>query len=346
MLHFFPAWSKDAAGTPLGAELRRLAVPHKFFGDEINQRYTNALGLVFRVYPRVIGFAIKSAFRSLVCSSPTPTAVVIGTDVEALIFWAVRTIWRRHALIVYQSFILTPKASALKNRFHRLYFGLVVSAIDLAICHSNLEVERNARDFSQSRRKFIFVPFGTTVGDRHAIMAQQRGDRPYIVSAGRAGRDYHTLAAAIATLPCDLDILCDLDAPVTGIQSDRIRVIKDCFGRAYLEALANSLFVVVPISVAEISAGQMVLLAAAALGKAVIITRTATTCEYATDGEDAIFVDIGDVAQMRDAIQRLLNDTTLRKRIGDNAALRFERDHSTEAYVRKLVAAISAPTTR
>jgi glycosyltransferase involved in cell wall biosynthesis len=344
MIHFFPAWSKDAGNTPLGAELRRLEVPHRILADKINQRYRTPFGLVFRVYPRMIGFAIRSALRSLAFSRPPPSAVVIATDVETLIFWLVRAIARRRALIVYQSFIVTPKASALKNWLHLRYFGLVVAAIDVAICHSSLEVDRNRARFPRSRDKFVFVPFGISLTDREAILAGRDSAQrpPYVVSAGRACRDYQTLANAMTSLPYDLDILCDTEAPVAGLASERIRIRRDCFGRDYLDALANALFVVIPLSTEEISAGQMVLLAAAALGKAVIITRTGTTEEYATDGEDALFVSIRNVAEMRSAITTLWEDPALRLRIGQNAAARFDRDHSTERYVRALVSVINA----
>lgn len=194
----------------------------------------------------------------------------------------------------------------------------------------------------------MFVPFGTTVGARHELMAAAaqtftEPDRP-IVSAGRSGRDYATLAAAVQGLPCRLEILCDTLAPVAHITpSAQIRVIYDSFDRAYLEHLAAALFIVVPLSVDGISAGQMVLLQAAALGKAVIVTRTATTLDYATDDMDAVLVDMGDVAGMRAAILRLLNDPPARARLGANAARRFERDHSTEAFVRNLVKAVGWP---
>ena len=135
-----------------------------------------------------------------------------------------------------------------------------------------------------------------------------------------------------------------MPAPVALLEkTSQIDIITDCFEWDYIEAIANALFIVIPLAADEISAGQMVLLQSSALGKAVVITRTATTIDYATDGQDALFVDLGDVQQLRQAILRLLDDPNYRKNIGANAAARFERDHSTEAYVQKIVAALTIP---
>jgi len=347
MLHFFPRYDKDVSDQPFATELRRLGVPHRFFGASLNLRYATLPGLLLRVYPTLAWFALRSAVRSLLFSRPRPTAAVVGSDVEALVFGAIRLLFGLRTLIVFETLIITPRRSPRMDAIYRRYYALILSLIDLAICHSSGEVARYAREFPASRCRFAFVPYGTTVTGAAGLMAATAaggGMDGAIVAAGRSGRDYRTLAAAIAGLPCRLDIICDTAAAVAGIAaSPQLRVVTGCFDRDYIAAVARALLVVVPLSVDDVSAGQMVLLQAAALGKARVITRTATTLEYASDGEDALFVAMGDVAAMREAIERLIADPALRARLGANAAARFEREHSTEAYVRGLVAAIGAP---
>ncbi|MDE2576700.1 MAG: glycosyltransferase family 4 protein [Rhodospirillales bacterium] len=350
MLHFFPHYATDVEETPFAAELRRLGVPYRVFGAAISLRYRSAFERLFSVYPRLGWLALRSAARSLLLSRPRPTAAIVNTDLEALVFGIVRGIFRLPTLIVFETLIITPRRSSWVNALRRRYFALILSLVDVAICHSTVEVARCREAFAKTRCRFAFVPFGTTVTGREGLIAADAaaGDQDrVIVTAGRSGRDYRTLAEAIRGLPCQLQIICDLPGPVAGIEpSDQITIIRDCFHAAYIAKLASALFVVVPLSVDDISAGQMVLLQASALGRAVITTRTATTTDYVTDGADALLVDIGDVAQMRAAIIRLLEDRALRDRLGAGAAARFERDHSTEAYVRKLVAAIEAPDLR
>jgi glycosyltransferase involved in cell wall biosynthesis len=346
MLHFFPHYAKDVSDHPFAQELRRLKVPHLFFGGGVDRGYKTVFGLLFGVYRRLIGFALRSAVRSLLLSRPRPAAAVVGTDIEALIFGAVRWLFRLRTLIVLETLIVTPRRSGLANALHKRYFRLVLSLTDIGVCHSRIEMSRYAKAFPGVRCRYVFVPYGTTVTDRDKLIAAyaaKGGNTGEIVTAGRSSRDYPTLAAAIAGLPCRLRIICDMSGPVAGLEaSDQITIDRQCVGWDYIEAVANALFVVVPLSVDELSAGQMVLLQASAMRKAVIITRTSTTPDYAVDGEDALLVDRGDVGQMRDAVRRLLDDRDLRDRIASNASDRFLRDHSTEVYVRNLVAVIEA----
>ena len=346
MLHFFPRFASGFEDTPFAGELRALGVPHRFFGGHISFRYRSKFGLLFAVYPRLFWFALRAAVRSLLLARPAPAAAIIGTDVEALVFGFIRLICRRRTLIVFETLIITPRRSPLADAFYQRYFGLILSLIDVAICHSSAETARYAAAFPRARCRFVFVPFGTTVNGAAALReatASLPAARRRIVTAGRSGRDYATLAAAISGLPCRLTIICDLAAPVEQVaRTEAIEIVRNVFDQNYLKCLADALFVVVPLAVDDISAGQLVLLQASALGRAIIITRTATTPEYATDEEDALFVDLGDVGQMRAAIKRLLEDDGLRARLGAGALARFGREHSTAAYVRNLVQAIGS----
>ncbi len=358
MLHFFPRFAEHLTHTPFGRELTRLGVPHRFFGARLNLRYKTVFGLLLRVYPRLTWFALCGAVRSLLLSRPRPTAAVVSSDIEALVFGLLARVARTPTLIVFETLIVTPRGAPWLNAVYQRYFAFILSLVDIAVCHSSVEAARYQAAFPNARCRFVFVPYGTTVTDRVALMAAAEreaaereaaaaGEPAAIVAAGRSGRDYRTLTDAVRGLPCRLHIICDTAAPVAhlapaDLESGQITVVRDCFDRAYIEALARALFVVVPLAVDDISAGQMVLLQATALGRAVIITRTATTPEYATDGADALLVPMGDVAAMRAAIRSLLEDHALRARIGATAVERFERDHSTEAYVRHLVAVIAS----
>ena len=343
MLHLSHLHAWDIEGSPFGAELRRLGVAHRFLPTPVNMRYRSVAGLLLRVYPNLVRRTLATAIASLLRGRPAPDAMVVSSDIEALIYGTLRTVLRRRTLVVLPTLIVTPRRAPLLNAIYMAYWRLVMATIDLGICHARAELATYARLFPRHARKLAFVPFGTTVTDREELQrAPPLGDGvPVIVTAGRSGRDYPTLARAIEGLPCRLLILCDVGAALAGVPArEQIEVVRDRFGDAYLETLAASAFVVVPLAVDGVSAGQMVLLQAAALGRAVVITRTATTVDYATDGQDALLVGLGDTDGLRQAIVRLLDDADLRARLGRAAAARFDREHSTEAYVRGLVAAI------
>jgi glycosyltransferase involved in cell wall biosynthesis len=56
-----------------------------------------------------------------------------------------------------------------------------------------------------------------------------------------------------------------------------------------------------------------------AQGKAVIVTETDGIRDYVRDGETAVLVPPGDVAALRQAIDRLWSNPIERQRIGNNA---------------------------
>ena len=345
MLHFFPHYADDVSGTPFAAELRRCQIPHRFFATAVDRTYKTSAGRLFVVYPRMIWVAVCSAIRSLLLSRPRPVAAVVGSDIEALIFGSLRMLFRLRTIVVFETLIIAPRRSRATRVIAQSYFRFILSVIDVAICHSHPETVQYSSAFPRARCRFVCVPYGITVTNHRALIAKYRdkaevGD---IVAAGRSGRDYRTLARAIEGLQCRLRIICDLAGSVAEIgPSEQIVVIRDCFGADYIDALASASVVVVPLAQDDVSAGQMVLLQASALRRPVIITRTTTTLEYATEDEEVLFVDIGDVQRMRTAVRRLLDDASLRDRLAENALRRFERCYSTEHYVRGMVSAITA----
>jgi glycosyltransferase involved in cell wall biosynthesis len=343
MIHFFPRYTKDASDTPFGAELRRLGIPHRFFGAVLSHRYRSKLELIFVIHTRLLWFALRNAVRSLLLASPAPTVVVINSDIEALVFGLARWLFRRRVCIVFETLIFVHRPGWL-GRLHHRYFASALRFVDVAICHSNLEVENSRRRFPAVATRFVFVPFGTVLTNRLELIArfgQGAELNDVVVSAGKSGRDYETLVRAAAGLPCHVRIICDFATQTANIRgSDQVEILDACYGMDYLEAMAQAKVIVIPLAVGDVSAGQMVLLQAYALEKPVIITRTPTTEDYATDGVDVLMVPLGDANALHMALNRLLSDAELRQRLGQSGARRFAECNSTEAYVQQLMRTI------
>ena len=339
MFHFFPRFARDVTRSPFATELRRLNVPHRLFAEELNRQYTTRLGLLLRVYPLLFLCAARAALRSLVLSSPKPAAVVITSDIEAIVFGLFRALFSRSTRIVFETFIATERGTPLARRLHHMHYSLVVMFVDVAICHSDIEARLNTSKFPRCRTRFVALPYALSVDRRDALRAEYgpaAAASTLIVTAGRSGRDYATLAKAIEGLPCRLRIICDWERPTQGLASEQITIVRGCFRADYLVELAQARLVVIPLSQRNVSAGQMVLLQAFALGKPVIITDTPTTQEYVVDGTDAVFTDFGDVADLRQKIVRLLGDPVRCTALGARAATSYDERFSTEAYVRRL----------
>jgi glycosyltransferase involved in cell wall biosynthesis len=348
MIHFFPIFSKNAENTEFGHALKRIGINHKIFSGHIRFNYRSRLKLVFVCIPRLMLFAGRSAIASLVLSRPVPDAVVLGSDIEVLVFALVRALFRRKSIrLVLGSFIFTSRSSKWQNRLRKAYYQFVLSQVDVAIVHSRLEVDRYARLLAGGPTKFRFVPWGTSLDLRTKLLGNARfapGLGNQIVTAGKSGRDYVTLFQAMTGVPSELRVICDyLTVQPDRHSSARITHLSNCYGEDYLRELINASLVIVPLAVGDISAGQMVLIQAMGLGKAILVTDTPTIRDYVTDRQNAWVVPRSDVSAMHTAIVQLLEDATERERLGRNAMDTFDTKFSTEGHFRGLINAIQQP---
>lgn len=346
MIHFFPRFSKDAANTPFGDALRAIGVPHRIYGAAVRQDYRSRAALLLLGYPALAWAALASAWRSLRGDS-RPDAVVISSDVEALMFALVRALpGSAKPIVVLMPFIFTARESGAANKLRLAYYRMVMRRVQLAICHSVLEIGRYDRLFGGCGTAFVFVRWGTHVPDAAEIVEvagplPPPGGAPLVVSAGRSGRDYPGLVAATQGLACQVAIICNETAALQGVESGgNVEVLRDCFDRAYLRQLLMADVVAVPLRVADISAGQMVLIQAMALARPLVVTDTPTVGDYLVQGETALLVPRGDTAALRAAIVRLIEDRGLAERLGRAAQDAFRTRFSNEAHMRDVVAVV------
>lgn len=344
MIHFFPLFDRAAANTPYGDAIRATGVPHRIFATAISFAYRSRLQVLLISMPRLAAFALRAGFASLALSRPAPDAVVISSDIEALIFAALRFLTRRRTRIVLSPFIRTEKRSTLVDALHRAYYAFVLRAVDVAIVHSRLEVARYQALFPRAATRFAFVPYGMGVEDHAALLAAAApapAEASVLVAAGKSGRDYATLVRAVHGLAAETRIICNYAPSLPALPpGNAVRVLSDCHGVDYLREVANATIVIVPLAVADISAGQMAVIQAMALARPLIITDTPTVRDYATHEGNALLVPMGDAAALRAAIARLLADAPLRARLAAAAAETYARRHTTHRFAANLVAAI------
>jgi hypothetical protein len=211
VLHFFPNFAEDVSQHPFAIELRRLGVPHRLFPYVVNRRYKTAFGLLFSVYPRSIWSALRFGIVSMVLSRQRPDAVIVGTEVEAMVFGLLRFLFRLKTLVVFETLIVAKRNSPLARALVGACFGTIFLLSDHGICHSKADAAYFTKTYKRARRRLIVMPFGTTVFNREvALAACQSGDGGGdIVTAGRSQRGYRTLAEGVRTLSTRLRIICD-----------------------------------------------------------------------------------------------------------------------------------------
>lgn len=341
MIHFFVTFSGNVDESPLAAKMRDLKISHRLFPAKVTLRYKSRLWLVAIGWPSIFFHAIVSAVKSLFFSQPKPSTIVVGSHIEAYVFGLLRLFKRdrKNPKIVLLGFIFTSRKSPISKIARELYFKTLFSfAVDKAICHSRVEVERYTKIFPSSNCKFIYMPCGLFVPEALNAEKEPEQNKQYILSAGRSGRDYLSLCKAIEGLPIDLHIICDNEAALAGVsERENVKILRDCYDDNYFFELKNSYFVVVPLAVNDISAGQMVIIQAMAYGKATVVTSTPTIHEYVTNGEQSILVEQSSIEDIRVALQKLLVDESMITRLGANARETYKRKFSIEAYTENLI---------
>lgn len=341
MIHFFITWSSDPSNSPLAQALRELGVPHRFIAGEVLLRYRRRLWLLLIGLPRLMRFAIGSAWRSLAQERPHPDAVVVGSHLEALAVALVARLLRRPTRIYLLGFIFTRRTTAWLDRLRCAYFNALFARLDGVFCHSALEAARYDGLFPAAAGRFVFVPYGLHI-DGH-----ERNDTPVdtatgpALSAGRSGRDYALLTRAFAATGRPLRIVCDAERSLAGCATaPNITILRHCYDEDYVRELRQAAIVVVPLAVDDISAGQMVILQAMAFRKPIVATRTSTIADYLTDGVNALLVAPGDESALRAAVDRLAADPGLARRLAEQAYDTYLNRHSMRAFVHHIVQAL------
>ena len=195
---------------------------------------------------------------------------------------------------------------------------LSLSNIDRFIVHSHREIEIYSQWLNLPKDRFEFISFPCPEIE---ITFEEDTVNPFITSLGSAHRDFPTLFQAVEQL--DLrTVVATGPAALEGItvpeqvQTPFGIARADCF-RLAQQARIN----IVPLLPKDnvTSAGQVTMVEAMLMGRAIIATDCYGTADYIIHGETGWLVKPGSVDSLKDAIQLLWHDESLRQRLGRNA---------------------------
>ena len=125
----------------------------------------------------------------------------------------------------------------------------------------------------------------------------------------------------------------------SGLQLPQNVVLKSAGNYMGLRDLYSKCqFVVVPMLPAKFACGFAVIAEAMAMGKAVIASRTDAISDFVIEGETGFLVDIGDVAQLRNRIQWMVENPESVNKMGRTAREMMQAKWSLSAYCQRLEA--------
>lgn len=305
-------------------------------GEEGFSNYSRRFQLLLR-HPRLVKYAYKS-YLSMTRRKNSSLAdiVVVGSDMEAIGCILARAITRTTSKIVLTGFIYTPRKNPILRILRKFYFKLILSQLDGVICYSNHETNLYREIFRLKKTKFTAIHFGGNVSVPSGTSRTSHSTPRYIVSAGRSGRDYQLLCDSVRDSPFEVHIICDANFAIDRIDfPNNVKMLRNCYGKDYLNELTNAELVVLPLKNDGISSGQMVLVDAMALAKTVIITRTSTTIEYGQHMKTCFFISPNSIPELKNALKTCMNKE-IRSAIGSGAKAYYHEHHSIEAYTQSL----------
>lgn len=255
--------------------------------------------------------------------------VAVGWSTYGLLVAALRAVcrWRRPrtCVILYQ--LDLHRGSGLGAWLRERVLRLASRGCDLL-----LTLDREQADHFQhalGRRS------GTTVALRYGVAAnwydQQRERIAVSAHANRrvfcpggAHRDERTMREAVADLDVEVDRYQLAASGPTSVTHQRVgtarwHAVVNAPYEEYLRACLESALVVIPVDSHDKPVGLTALLECMALGRAVIITRGASSRDYIDDGTTGLLCEPGEPAQLRELIQQLLSDPQRAASIGEAA---------------------------
>ena len=193
--------------------------------------------------------------------------------------------------------------------------------------------------------KYLKIPrsklFLTKWGVDHLFWRPIQANVDMICSAGREMRDYGTLVEALKPL----DIRCHIAAyrdpakrdnwfdDLSGALPPHITVAS-LSAPELRETYARSLFVVVPLlPEAETDNGVNVIAEAMAMGKAVIVSKTAGQVDLIQDGVNGIYVTAGNPLLLREAIKYLWENPDVAREMGTKGRKFIEEFQTLDQFV-------------
>jgi glycosyltransferase involved in cell wall biosynthesis len=159
----------------------------------------------------------------------------------------------------------------------------------------------------------------------------------YLYSVGLSCRDYSTLMA-VAKKSSKQFVVVTSDVFLKSLAiPDNVTVYRNTFGKAADELMERSAAVIIPLEKTSSPAGETTLISAMCYGKPVIMTRTITTGEYITHGENGLLVPSHDPDAILDAINFLFNNPEKADEIAQCARQTVLRNHEMDVFTEKII---------
>lgn len=210
----------------------------------------------------------------------------------------------------------TFNLGALHGKHKKLLARSALKSVSKFIVHSTEEIINYSQYLDLPTNRFEFIHLHKPIMPRTAC---EENDKPFILAMGSANRDYATLFSAIKVLNYPLTIVAPPHA-LAGLDIPHFVTIKSNLTLPECRTLVQQARInIAPILNKDTASGQVTVIEAMMYGRPVIATNTIGTRDYIKSGDTGILTKPQSVTELKEAIDRLWNNDTLRQNISDNA---------------------------
>lgn len=230
----------------------------------------------------------------------------------------------RHVPVVAWLFNVGTCQDGLRRQLSRAS----MQHIDRFIVHTQRERQIYSEWMNLPIERFEFVPY--QVPEIPVTYAEET-KQPFITALGSAHRDFPTLFKAVQRLNLPTIVASGkaaLEGLVIPVQVKAPLGIKKSGCLRLAQQARINVIPLVPNDQVT-AAGQVTIVEAMRMGRAIISTRCLGAEDYIIDGETGLLVEPHSVESMTQAIERLWNDEALRHRLGQ-AAQQYAADHFSD----------------
>jgi glycosyltransferase involved in cell wall biosynthesis len=306
--------------------------------------------LLGRCIEKVAG---KNALLAWACFSRRSDVATIVTDGEQVgIPLALLLKWLGRGSRSARHVMIGHSLGAKKKEAFFKWLG-AQSHVDTFLVYASAQKELVEKRFGVPGHRVHVVPFqvdtefySPELADAHPNEESPGpGETPLVCAIGLERRDYPTLLEAVRGLPLRLVITAS-SAWSKQVSSTTGRALPDNvivkkFSYAGLRKLyRDSAFMVMPLENVDFAAGVTAILEAMAMERAVICSRAPGQTDLIVDGENGVYVPVGDVERMRAALTELLADPERARRMGERGRELIRERATLERYVGALAAVV------
>ena len=275
----------------------------------------------------------RSRGAILAAASASHPAVALYREAPGwgTLLW-LRALFGRTPKVIGIQYILHRRRHPLRKLLNALDRWATRRALLRGHALARADVPMLAEHYNLPADRFVYVPWPLQAIGAPAELPPAPTE-PLVLCAGRAYCDWETVFAAARGAGWPLVVVCgggDLRRVKRLARGTEVEVLSDIPREQLLGILSRAMVSIVGMKEKRTSQGHIRLADARSYGAAIVASDVMGVADYVEHEQTALLVPPGDPRALRDAVDRLLADDTLRERLRRRAyesTLAYGPDH-------------------